>query len=257
MQWLFGALATALVVAPFYVFYLLKQFRSFQRKHEPLDAQAGKWPRRWDLGTDLQDPIVRIVFLGDSLLLGTGATKLEGTIAYQVAQEFVRRNRYVEVVNRAVSRARAADLVGEQTKGLWGDVFIILIGSNDSSHFTPWSRYMRDWHRLIAALKQCYPELVLVASSTDVSCAPALPRWFASLVRRRCRRDNQTLRILVEEQGFYYVDLFRYGKLLYIEDPALYAADKFHPSDKGYARLTDVFLKVLRQALDEQRKDSA
>lgn len=227
------------------------RLRRLLRRYEQLETRARGFRSDWWIG-DPSHPQINVTFLGDSLMYGVGADRWEETIAYAVASELAVHKAHIHAVNKAAPKARVADILNTQLPGVTTDVIVLCVGSNDSSHFTLWKSYLGNWGKILDEFGRRQPRMVLIASSADISCIPAFPRLYGWFARRRCEQENRLVQELVRETSFRYVDLFHYGKLDYDEDPGLYADDLFHPSPKGYTKLTKVFLDELSSVPENQ-----
>ena len=75
--------------------------------------------------------------------------------------------------------------------------------------------------------------------------APALPLPLAVAANRRAKMQNAILKNATTNSKIKAVDLFNRGKLIYAQNPNLYAADFFHPSSDGYQIWARLFIAEL------------
>ena len=190
-------------------------------------------------------PLTTLLAMGDSTAAGWGADALETTYPYQIAQALAGRGARVHLVNVAVGGATAGDVAAAQIAAIKReepDVITLSVGANDATHFTDLGDYRRDLSTILAAIKISNARTILVADTPDMFLAPALPLPLAWATARRARAQNAVLRALTKGSRAQIVELYARGKLRADE---LYAADRFHPSNLGYARWARLFIQKL------------
>lgn len=192
-------------------------------------------------------PAVRLVWLGDSLVTGAGATAPEATVPQLVAEGL---GRPVELVIAAVSGSRVRDVAEAQAPLVAGsepDAVVVCVGTNDALYRTRLAEVWNGAQRLLAALP---PVPVVVAGPTDVGAAVRLRQPLRWLIGRVGRRTSAALQAAAEAAGARYVDLGAATGAAVRRDPGgLLAVDGFHPSDDGHRRIADAILDALRPAL--------
>jgi lysophospholipase L1-like esterase len=192
-------------------------------------------------------PALRLVWLGDSLVTGAGASAPEATVPQLVAEGL---GRPVELVIAAVSGSRVRDVADAQAplvEGYEPDAVVVCVGTNDALYRTRLAEVWTGAQRLLAALP---PVPVVVAGPTDVGAAVRLRQPLRWLTGRVGRRISAALRAATEATGARYVDLAAATGGAVRRDPArLLAVDGFHPSDDGHRLVADAILEVLRPTL--------
>ena len=207
-----------------------------------LEAKADRFSKDYYLGNPADPPALYAV-LGDSTAEGVGADNLEQTYPYAVAAAYAKDGNYVHVLNFAVSGARAADVERSQIprlKGLSPLWVLLAVGANDATHLTPAASYAASLDGINAAL-QATGAKVLVATTPDTGRIPALPFPYNVITRSYAKRQNRQAAAIFPLTSIT-VDLFNDGALDAGRDPGLYAADRFHPSSKGYAVWAKLFV---------------
>ena len=185
--------------------------------------------------------------LGDSTGAGQGADPPSG-IAIKTA-EFLAQDHRVTLVNMAISGARIGDVLNEQIPGtvkLKPDLVLIAVGANDSTHFTSSTVFAAQFETVIATLTTMNPKVkIVVTGCPDMGSVPrfAQPlRWFAGT---QGNRINSALAPVVARHHLVNADIAGSTGSDFRKDPSLFAADKFHPNDRGY----ELWIKVLDRAL--------
>lgn len=234
------------------VFYGLRIRRAMVNT-VPLHVTANGFPTEYVVG-DPAKPALTYVALGDSTTYGVGASTLEHTYPYGVAQALADAGYFVHVRNLGRSGARLDEVAGVQLPKVLDrpDVVSVSIGGNDATHLTQPSRYRQLVAELLAALTQRAIPMVLVTSTTDMKLTPSIPPLANTVVGLYAERQNREMRPAVEAAGFAYVNLFQDGKL---DRPELYASDEFHPSDLGYAKWRPIFGTAVAAQLPKLKQE--
>lgn len=194
---------------------------------------------------------LRLVMLGDSGSAGLGATSPETTPgAILAAGLSAAANRPVRYLCMAEIGAESGDLAAQVERALLvsPNAAVIMIGANDVTHRVRPSESVRFLSEAVSRL--CASgTVVVVGTCPDLgSVAPIQPplRWVA---RRLSRQLAAAQSVATVEAGGRAVSL---GALLGPEFAArpgeMFAADRFHPSDSGYAAVAEALLPSLLEA---------
>lgn len=188
--------------------------------------------------------------LGDSTAVGEGGTYAKG-IAVQTAGHLAARGRRVLMRNVAVSGAQMADVRREQLPRLDGfrpDVVLIAAGANDVTHLTPARALQRDLQHVLDALIALNPDVrIVMTGAPDMSTPPRIPRLLRALAGWRTDVLNRVFRQEAQRQNVTFAPIAERTGPLFAQDRTLFDADRFHPSDRGYATWTP----VINRALDD------
>ncbi len=228
-----------------YLLFTALRARRLLRISGEIAAQSASFPREYTLGSG---PNLTYLAMGDSTAAGWGAGDLESTYPHRIASAIAARGFRVRVVNVAVGGATIAQVRREQSAALQRerpDLVSLTVGANDATHGTSKPDFEREMRLLEADFAASRAQNVLVANVPDMFLAPALPYPFAALCGKRARALNTVLRLRQTLPKLHIVDLFGAGKLDYRRDASLYAADLFHPSDRGYALWARLFIAQL------------
>ncbi len=190
---------------------------------------------------------LRLVWLGDSTVTGPGASSVEATLPHLVARAL---DRPVEVVIRAASGSRVADVAGVQAlqvHDLDPDAVIVCVGTNDALYRTPLAEVRRSCEQLLAVLP-AVP--VIVVGPTDMGAVARLLQPLRFLLGVSGRRTAGAIRAAAEDAGAHFVDLAAVVGPAVRRDPDRFlAVDRFHSSDESYALIATAILERLRPAL--------
>ncbi len=183
--------------------------------------------------------------LGDSASQGVGASgPLAGWVGQALAGLREAQGSDWRVVNLSRSGARAHDVLNTQLPRLWRlaadhDVALVTcaIGGNDMYRST--ARQVRDrFTRLVAALPG--PDDVGPGSQTVVATLPQ------GLGRRRAGIANRIVAQQAPARGLHVADLWATTGPPWADN---YAADWFHPNDRGYGFWVQAILPVMQAAV--------
>lgn len=209
--------------------------------------RSSHFPNHYAVGPPNSAPIIYVV-MGDSTAFGTGASSLQTTYPYQVAQHLAAGGRHVQVINVAVVGARLLDVVQKQlpaVQRLHPAYVTLSVGANDATHLTSGADYRQSLADLLTGLGRLPSCTVAFANTPDMGVVPALPFPYRSMVAKRARLQNTILDALLRGTPFRLVDLFHRGRLDAAENPHYYAGDRFHPADAGYRVWAGLFCEAL------------
>jgi len=190
---------------------------------------------------------IRYVVLGDSTAAGQGGN-YENGIAVGTARELARA-RHVKMTNFAVSGARARDVIDVQlteAERLHPDVVLVAVGANDVTHLTPVASVHASLLEIVRRLRTANPEVAIVLTGyPDMGTPPRIPLLLRPLAGWRARSLNSMVEALARDEKVTFAPIARVTGPFFKRDRTLFAADRFHPNDRGYA----TWIEVLNQAL--------
>ncbi|MGQ2981738.1 MAG: SGNH/GDSL hydrolase family protein [Polaromonas sp.] len=180
-----------------------------------------------------QDARARLLVVGDSTAVGTGASSPAASLAGLIASEHPR----LAIVNRAADGAKYEDIARqlEAAAGERFDAILVLGGGNDVIRLTPYAPLEENIAR-VGTLARTQARLVVFLPSGNVGSAPFFfPPW-SWLMTQRSRVLHRLVQQVAADNGALYVNLFKEKQ----DDPfaqrpdELNAKDGLHPSDAGY-----------------------
>ena len=180
------------------------------------------------------------VAIGDSAAQGIGASSTKYSYVSLVAANIKQQTgRSVRVINLSRSGAKLDDLLSQQLPKLQGmqpDIVTVDIGANDIAHGTASSVMIEDYKRLIGGLSS-YP--VVFAN---------LPDFMWGTQQRNTTALNTTIVSLCSQYGLQLADLHQatHAKMWFFNE---YAADGFHPSNRGHQTWASSFDRGVRSLL--------
>lgn len=195
---------------------------------------------------------LRFAVLGDSSAAGFGASSPLATLGALIAQGLVEAaDRPVRYVNMSSVGARSADLDAQVTRALIirPHIVVILVGGNDVTHLTKPQTAVGQLEDAVGRLTDSGAEVV-VGTCPDIGTIKPIRQPLRWVARRLSRQLAAAQTIGVVEAGGRSVSL---GNLLGPDFDAyperMFAYDRFHPSDHGYAMAAQVLLPSVLDSL--------
>ncbi|WP_104523959.1 SGNH/GDSL hydrolase family protein [Blastococcus atacamensis] len=200
----------------------------------------------------------RLLVLGDSIAHGTGAARVEDTIGRRLAAELTADGFDVDLHVFAVPGAVSADLAAQVRRGLplGPDLTLIVIGANDLARFVPAQQATAALGAAVTALRAA-GSAVVVVPAPDMSMVPFVPPALRPLVRGACAVLQSGQTRVAEGAGADVAPVVADLAAAFVADPALFSADRFHPSSAGYARIAQVLAPHVLAAARARRDESA
>ncbi|MEO6715502.1 MAG: SGNH/GDSL hydrolase family protein [Mycobacteriales bacterium] len=199
-----------------------------------------------------EDPLVRLVMIGDSTAAGVGVSRTQDTIGAQVAMRLSSMGYHVKLSGVAISGSRAGDLAPQVGRALVmtevPDIALIIIGGNDATHFTQLDDVGRSVEESVRRLREAGIGVV-VATCPEMG-APNFARPLRDIVSWRGRGVAAKTERAATRAGGLTVDLAREAGPIFKRDPQrLHSVDDFHPSAAGYRVWADAIIPVLQRAV--------
>lgn len=199
--------------------------------------------------------LLRVVFLGDSLVHGVGAPRpgqsLPAQTAYRLAAHL---GRPVHMRSLGVASSRIADVITHQVPLLDDevDLVLVLVGANDATHATPPWDFARAVERLARTAHGATGGAPVVFTGLpDIRSAPLLPRPLRDLAGATGDTLHRVQRRLAErlpEAG--YVDMrCEVGDTFRRRARDLFSEDRYHPNPAGYALIAEAIARGLTRLL--------
>ncbi|MFS8203485.1 SGNH/GDSL hydrolase family protein [Streptomyces sp. CWNU-52B] len=192
----------------------------------------------------------RFVALGDSLTEGVGDPVGEGWRGWAalLADGLAPPDAPVEFANFAVSGAQTRDVLERQTPAALAgrpDLASVVIGVNDTLRCT------FDIHAVAGRLDEVYAAftgqgaVLLTACLPDPGAMLGLPGALARPLARRQRAVNAVVHALSERYGAVHLHAAEGD---WVDDRAMWSADRLHPGERGHRQLARHFHALLAGA---------
>ncbi len=186
---------------------------------------------------------LKILFIGDSTAVGTGAAHNTESVAGWFGQDFPQ----AQIENFSANGRRIAEQVQlfHSTEEHY-DLIVAQIGGNDIMKFTPYSQIEKNLAILVKWAKQ-HAEHVIILHSGNVGLAPVFIWPFDEILTDRSRVVRAMYMKKAAEEGVFYVDLFteRENDMFLRDISQYYSPDHLHPSGQGYRWWYDMIRKTL------------
>ncbi len=198
----------------------------------------------------LAQPSLRLLIVGDSTAVGTGATAPEASLAGLLADHFPR----LQIVNRARDGAKFAGLLTQLDGEERVDMVLVMAGGNDVVRLSGLAALQSDVDRVMQRARE-RAELVVLMPAGNVGNAPFFFAPVSWLMTWRSRHLHARASEAASSHGAVLVDLFRESADdPFVLRPELNAADGLHPSDAGYRVW---FSELMAQAALSRRLSAA
>jgi lysophospholipase L1-like esterase len=186
----------------------------------------------------VQHRSLRLAVLGDSLAYGTGATRPDDTLGARLAGMLSHSGYAVELHVLAVPGATSFDLAVQVRRAtpLDVDLAVVVVGANDLPRVIPPDRYAVALRAAVEAL-QGGGTTVVVVPAPDWSTVAWVPPALRPALRTACAELQRRQAVVAEAAGAVVAPVARQVAAAFAADPALFCADRFHPSSAGYARI--------------------
>ena len=181
-------------------------------------------------------PAVRLLVVGDSTGVGTGATQATRSVAGQLGSTHPR----LLVHNRSRDGAKFDELPAQLLAGASAsgyDIILISAGGNDVIRGTSADALATALDQaLVAARARLLPGgRIIVQPAGNVGNAPFFMPPLSALMTRRAGELHTAIRAAAARHGVTYVNLYKdAAQDPFAQQPSLHASDGLHPSDTGY-----------------------
>ncbi|WP_284749012.1 SGNH/GDSL hydrolase family protein [Amycolatopsis sp. RTGN1] len=196
--------------------------------------------------------ILRFSVLGDSLAAGVGAARPEDTLGQRLARRLRAAGHAVDLHGFGVPRARSDDLERQVGVALRTgvDLALIVIGTNDLARFVPPAIAAGQLHEAVARLVGAGSR-ALVVPAPDLGIVSWVPAQYRQLVTAASGQYARAQADAVIRAGGAVAAPGPELGARFAADPALFSADRFHPSSAGYGVIADALAPhVLAVAAD-------
>ncbi len=178
----------------------------------------------------LAGPRARLLVVGDSTAVGTGASTPQTSLAGLLAKAFPQ----LHIENRARDGATFADLPRQLEGSERFDVVLIQAGGNDVIRLRDLDEVALQIDAVTRRARE-RADRVLLMPAGNVGNAPFFFPPVSWLMTSRSRRLHVAVREAAARHGATYIDLFKErADDPFADSTTLNASDGLHPSDAGY-----------------------
>ena len=174
----------------------------------------------------------RLLVVGDSTAVGTGASTASTSVAGLIARD----HPDWLIDNRSVDGAKFADLPAQLPLTGRYDTVLIMCGGNDVLRFTGSAALQESINEVLRRSHALAARVVLLPPG-NIGNAPALYPPLSWWMSSRALTMHALMREAAAASGAVYINLYQErDKDPFAQDPLrMNAADGLHPSDAGYA----------------------
>jgi lysophospholipase L1-like esterase len=228
-----AALGTALLASAGCAVWRVGQASVLARRSEPFEQRPATATQR-------------LLIVGDSTAVGTGASSPANSLAGLIAQVQPR----LSIENRARDGALFADVAEQLLRPGRFDAVLVQAGGNDVIRLRSESAMRKDLDDLLDAARQ-RADIVIVMPAGNVGNAPFFFAPWSWWMTRRARGMHRLVARAAARTNATYVNLFHErDDDPFVRQPELNASDGLHPSDAGYR----VWWQVLQAQSDLLRR---
>jgi lysophospholipase L1-like esterase len=195
---------------------------------------------------------LRFLVLGDSLAFGTGAASPQDTLGSRLTRVLRDSGRATELSVVAVPGATSAGLAEQlgRAAAADADLALLVVGANDVTRQVPADRSAAAIGAAVRTLRE-RGTAVLVVPTPDLSSVAWVPPAFRAVVAAVCDQLRARQSAAVTAAGGVVAPVGPELAARFTADPALFSADRFHPSSAGYALVAEALAPhLLRLAAD-------
>lgn len=184
--------------------------------------------------TSTEESDDKILILGDSTAVGTGATKPDDTIGGLLARDFP----HAQIINVGVNGSTVSDLQ-RQIKSVSDQKFNLIIissGGNDTWKLSRLETIRTHVYQVLTKAISMSDHRVIFLVNNNVGFGP-FPKFIRSYLTGRTKKIIKVIESVAAAQKVPVIDLFSSGySNPFLKDPrSLLASDGIHPSSEGYA----------------------
>lgn len=195
---------------------------------------------------------IKYMIIGDSTAAGQGADYEKGIAV--LTSEHLAKSYSVEMVNTSISGVQIEDVITDQlpvVEKYKPDITLATVGANNVIHLTPPWIIENQLNKLIHRLQEINPQMkIIFTASPEMGAIPRFMqplRWFAGLYTTIV---NNVFYSVIEKNNLILAPIAQKTGPLFKKDESLFAQDKFHPNEKGYATWMPILNESLNKAMN-------
>lgn len=189
------------------------------------------------VGDAKNEKTIKILFLGDSLTAGVGASDYTKSFPHLVAEKIAQiNNSQIEVLNLAEPGATSFTVLNDQINKIGNfkpELVFLWIGTNDVHNQISLSLYNENMEKIINKLK-LDPKKINIIELLNLGDKKLMLWPYQDYFSGQIEHYNAWGVRLLNNSGVQILHLSSQLKNKFSNDSSLYANDLFHPNDLGY-----------------------
>jgi lysophospholipase L1-like esterase len=157
------------------------------------------------------------------------------------------------MTNFGISGARAANVVAKElprAEKLRPDLVLISVSANDVVHLTSIDSVRISLETIIRRLRSANPKVkIVVTGAPEMGAPPRIPWFLRAIASWRTAQMNKMFQAFAGNQSIVFAHIAQETGLQFKSDRSLFAADGFHPNDRGYGLWNEILNRAFAQAL--------
>ncbi|WP_448614039.1 GDSL-type esterase/lipase family protein [Modestobacter sp. URMC 112] len=199
---------------------------------------------------------LRFLVLGDSLASGTGAARPADTLGARLTRALADAGHPAQLTVVAVPGSTSLDLAAQVRRAAPADLALLVVGANDLTRQVPPATAAGALGAAVRELRAHGAE-VLVVPTPDLSSVAWVPPALRPLVAAVSDGLRARQTAVAEAAGAVVAPVSAALSRAFEADPALFSADRFHPSSAGYALVADALAPHLLELAARREADAA
>ena len=183
-----------------------------------------------------------MVFLGDSLAQGVGATHSSNTLAAHVYTAVGENQGLWNLASAGATIKQVQDDQLPRLKSITAKRLYLLVGANDVTMGTDSVTFATTYQAVVATLASEHLPLVLL-NIPKLAATPAVPEERKSEADLRTQAFNKEIADVAKANGAQLIDVYSFSAEQLTPQSGFLADDQFHPNDKGYEKLSALVLR--------------
>ena len=196
----------------------------------------------------------RLALIGDSLAYGSGAAGPRDALGPRLAAALTDAGYDVELSVLAVPGSVSRDLAAQVRRAapLDVDLAVVVVGANDLARLVPPAQSAAALANALADLRAAGTDVVVVPAP-DMSTVPWVPPALRPLVQVASATLQRQQAAVARANGAVVAAVSDAVAAAFGTDPALFSADRFHPSSAGYAHIAQALVPHVVAAAHARR----
>lgn len=189
-----------------------------------------------------KEKTTNILFLGDSLTAGVGASSFQNSYPNLLAQELTTILGNIQSTNYAFPGDKTQDMLDRQLEQDLADpqVVFVLIGINDIFDHVGTTKFEYNYQQIVDQLKQKTASQIILLTIPNITTSSLVGWPLDHYYHNQIKSYNQIIARVATANNLELLDLYSLTEDSPYQIKNYYSSDLFHPSDQGYNKWADV-----------------